>query len=138
MINSRDIKDLTPDTRAKAIKFKAKCLAAGIDALITCTYRDNECQADLYAQGRTKPGKRVTKAGPGHSYHNYRLAFDFVPLVAGKAIWNDDKLWSQCGAIAQECGLEWGGNWQFTDKPHCQNTQGRSITALLAGGVTLA
>ncbi len=138
MINSRDINELTPLTQEKCHEFIRLCKLSGIDILITSTYRDNECQASLYAQGRTTPGKRVTKAGPGHSFHNWRVAFDFVPLVNGKAIWEDDALWAKCGKLAGKAGLEWGGDWEFTDKPHCQNTQGNSITALLAGGVTLA
>jgi len=138
MINSRDIKELTPDTQAKCREFQARCKAAGIDTILTSTYRDNACQSALYAQGRTTPGKRVTKAGPGHSYHNWRCAFDFVPLVAGKAIWKDDLLWAKCGSIAKDCGLEWGGDWRFVDKPHCQNTGGVTIAMLLAGGVVLA
>ena len=133
MINSRKIEDLTPDTQAKCRNFEELCSLANIDVLITSTYRDNESQAVLYAQGRTGPGKKVTNAGSGHSWHNHRVAFDFVPIVAGKAIWDDNKLWATCGAIANECGLEWGGNWKFSDKPHCQNTQGKTIQDALAG-----
>ena len=33
-------------------------------------------QAALFAQGRTKPGRIVTKARPGSSWHNYGLAID--------------------------------------------------------------
>lgn len=33
-------------------------------------------QAELYAQGRTKPGKIVTNARPGTSAHNYGIAVD--------------------------------------------------------------
>ena len=83
--------------------------------------------------GRTGPGNKVTNAGPGQSWHQHKVAFDFVPVVAGKAVWDDAKLWATCGAIARECGLEWGGSWKFTDKPHCQNTQGKSINDALAG-----
>lgn len=133
MINSRKIEDLTPDTQVKCRRFVALCAKAGVDALITSTYRDNDSQAVLYAQGRTGPGNKVTNAGPGHSWHNYRVAFDFVPIVAGKAIWDDAKMWATCGAIARECGLEWGGDWKFKDKPHCQNVQGATIAMALGG-----
>ena len=138
MINSRSLDELTPDTKAKAEAFKRGCKAEGVDVLITSTYRDSECQASLYAQGRTTPGAIVTKATPGHSFHNYRVAFDFVPLLDGKAIWANHDTWEICGKVAESVGLDWGGNWEFKDKPHCQNTQGQSITALLAGGVHLA
>ena len=135
MINSRDPADLTPDTRAKCAAFIVACRDLGIEALITSTYRDNECQASLYAQGRTVPGKRVTKAGPGKSFHNHKCAFDFVPIVAGKAVWNDAILWELCGKAAEKVGLEWGGRWDFVDKPHCQNAQGATIAQLMAGKV---
>ena len=133
MINSRDIDDLTPDTSEKCRAFVAACFRMGIDVLITSTYRDSESQALLYAQGRTAPGQRVTNAGPGKSMHNHKVAFDFVPVVAGKAVWNDHKAWNACGAIAEAVGLEWGGRWKAVDKPHCQNTQGFTIDDFLRG-----
>jgi peptidoglycan L-alanyl-D-glutamate endopeptidase CwlK len=37
-------------------------------------------QNALYAQGRTKPGNKVTNAKGGSSYHNYGLAVDFALL----------------------------------------------------------
>lgn len=128
MINSRKLEDLLPEAAAKCAAFIDACAAQGIDILITSTYRDMESQAALYAQGRTLPGKKVTNAKPGDSYHNWRCAFDFVPIVGGKAIWNDDDLWNRCGNIAESLGLDWGGAWQrFPDRPHCQFTGGRTI-----------
>lgn len=138
MINSRKLEDLTPATREKCKAFIAGCLLEGIDVIITSTYRDYESQAALYAQGRTKPGTIVTKAKPGHSFHNHRVAFDFVPIVNGKALWGDSRLWQICGTVAEKADLEWGGNWHFQDKPHCQNAQGYDIAQLLTGKVVLA
>ena len=127
MINSRSIGDLDRDTAQKAVAFRDACDAAGIDIIFTSTYRDGESQNALYAQGRTAPGKVVTKVKGGGSYHNWRCAFDFVPIANGKAVWDDEHLWERCGAIGEECGLEWGGDWpRFPDKPHMQNTRGRS------------
>ena len=57
-------------------------VASKITPLIYCGRRTMEEQAALYAKGRTKGGKIVTKAKPGQSYHNYGLAFDWVPLKA--------------------------------------------------------
>lgn len=131
MINSRKLEDLTPDTQEKCKAFIAGCLLEGIDVIITSTYRDNESQAALYAQGRTKPGAIVTKAPAGYSFHNYHVAFDFVPIKDGKAIWGDSHLWQICGDVAAKADLEWGGNWKFQDKPHCQNTGGKTIQDFL-------
>lgn len=134
MINSRKLEDLLPVVREKAEAFIAACAKQGITVLIYSTYRDNESQAEIYAQGRTKPGKRVTNAKPGMSYHNWRCAFDFVPTIKGVPQWDDSKLYATCGRIATSVGLDWGGNWKsFPDKPHCQYTGGLKIADLRAG-----
>jgi peptidoglycan L-alanyl-D-glutamate endopeptidase CwlK len=106
MINSRNINDLHPHVAALCKRFVAECKKAGIDVLISSTYRDKESQAAIYAQGRTKPGRIVTYAKPGQSWHNHRLAFDFVPIVNGKAVWNDARLFKKCRAIGESLGLE--------------------------------
>lgn len=134
MINSRKIEDLRLIPAAKCRAFVAACAKLGIDVIITSTYRDAESQNALYAQGRTAPGKKVTNAAGGDSLHNWRVAFDFVPVANGKAIWDDAKLWERCGAIAESVGLEWGGRWtKFPDKPHCQDTGGLTIAQYKAG-----
>lgn len=133
MINSRDIKDLHPSVAAKVVAFVASCKSVGIDILITSTLRDMESQAALYAQGRTAPGKIVTNAKAGQSFHNYGLAFDFVPIVNGKAAWNDTKLFTRCGEIAESVGLEWAGRWKsFKELAHCQ-APGLKLADLQAG-----
>lgn len=134
MINSRDPKELLPAARAKCHAFVAKCKSAGIDVIITSTYRDAESQDALYRQGRTAPGQRVTNAAGGDSFHNWRVAFDFVPIVNGKAMWDDLKLWRTCGDIGRQCGLEWGGYWHgFPDMPHMQDAGGLRIADFKAG-----
>lgn len=136
MINSRNLADLLPRTAAKASSFINACKDAGIDVLITSTYRDNESQAALFAQGRTKSGPRVTNADAGFSAHNHRVAFDFVPIVMGKAVWDDHVLWNRCGAIGRALGLEWGGDFKsFPDKPHFQDLNGHSLADYRAGKV---
>lgn len=133
MINSRDPLELLPHVADKLHKFVDACEEQGIDVLITSTYRDDESQAEIFARGRTAPGPRVTNAAPGRSMHNHRVAFDFVPIVNGKCVWNDDHLWAQCGMIGEKLGLEWGGSWQsFPDKPHMQDTGGKTIAQFLA------
>lgn len=140
MINSRSISDLLPQVQPLANAFIEKCKAVGIDVLITSTYRDKESQAALFAQGRTTPGKIVTNARAGQSFHNYRVAFDIVPLVNGKPVWDTNNenavLWKKCGAIGVECGLEWAGNWRtFKEFPHFQFTGGLTLADFQAGKV---
>jgi len=139
MINSRKIEDLHPHVAKLCKEFVAKCDEAGIDVLITSTYRDHESQAVIYAQGRTTPGKKVTNAKPGQSWHNWRVAFDFVPVVNGKAQWNDLKSFEKCGLIAESLGLEWAGRWtRFRELAHCQYTGGLTLKDFQAGKTLLA
>ena len=134
MINSRSLSDLNPKVAALCSEFLNRCKAEGIDVIITSTYRDAESQNALYAQGRTAPGKKVTNAKAGQSFHNWRVAFDFVPIVGGKAIWNDDTLWAKCGEIGEGVGLEWAGRWKkFCEFPHMQFTGGLSLADFQAG-----
>ncbi len=138
MINSRAVTDLHPKVATMAMAFVQACDQAGIDLLITSTYRDHESQNELYAQGRTKPGKIVTKAKGGQSYHNWRLALDFVPLRNGKCVWDDkDPIWRKIGEIAESVGFEWGGRWTggFKDLPHLQYTGGLTLADLQSGKV---
>ena len=134
MINSRNLSDLHPIVQAKVKAFVAACKKEGIDVLITSTYRDGESQNALYAQGRTKPGRRVTNAKAGQSWHNHRCAADFVPMVSGKAQWNDARTFKRCGEIAEACGLEWAGRWKsFPEMAHVQYTGGLTLAQLRAG-----
>lgn len=145
MINS--LQELHPRVRVLAERFIEECKAACIDVIITSTYRDGKSQDALYAIGRTvkgadvilvvRPmGRTVTKARAGQSFHNYRCAFDFCPVVHGKAQWSDAKLFARCGEIAEKVGLEWAGRWKsFNELAHCQYTGGLTLADLQAGKV---
>ena len=134
MINSRDIKDLHPKVAYLCTKFVLLCKEAGIDVIITSTYRDIESQNKIYAQGRTASGPRVTNAKGGESFHNYKVAFDFVPIVNGKADWNNTMTFRKCGEIAESIGLEWAGRWHnFKELAHCQYTQGLTLSDFKSG-----
>lgn len=113
VINSRNIEDLQPLVADMCRSFISKCKDDGIDVIITSTYRDMESQEILYEQGRTKPGRIVTNAKAGQSFHNYRCAFDFVPVINGKAQWDDIDLISKCGEIGESIGLTWAGRWKY-------------------------
>lgn len=134
MINSRRIEDLHPRVQSLAHAFIEQCKANGIEVIITSTYRDNESQNALYSLGRTVAGKKLTNAKGGQSFHNYRLAFDFVPVKYGKALWNDANLFTECGKIAESLGLEWAGRWKkFKELAHCQFTGGLMLKDLQNG-----
>ena len=134
MINSRSLDDLAPPAKQRALAFIAAASAKGIDLLVTSTYRDSESQDALYAQGRSTPGNIVTKAKAGQSWHNWRCALDVVPIVNGKAIWDDQAMWKQVGEIGKSCGLEWAGDWRdFKEFPHFQYTGGMTLAQLQQG-----
>lgn len=134
MISSRLLDDLLPVVKIRAEAFIVACSFDGIQLLVTSTYRDNDSQAELYAQGRTKPGRIITNARPGFSFHQFRCAFDVVPLVNGKCVWDDEAMWEKIGKIGEDHGLEWAGRWMsFREKPHFQYTGGKTIKQLQAG-----
>lgn len=134
MINSRKIEDLIPAVAAMCRQFIDAGAKQGIDVLITSTYRDFEAQDALYAQGRTGPGVRVTNAKGGQSFHNYRCAFDFCPIIGGKPQWNRPDLFEQCGTIAEGLGLVWAGRFvTFKEMAHCQWSNGLTVADLYAG-----
>ena len=136
---SRRIEDLVPAVQAKAKALLDAAKDAGVDLLVTSTYRSNEEQAALYAQGRTKPGAIVTNARPGDSYHNWRCAFDVVPLRNGKPVWGttgpDGDLWRKIGEMGESVGLEWAGRWtgKLREMAHFQYTGGLTLAQLKAG-----
>lgn len=126
---SRSLDDLHPDLKPLAEQFLATAKMRGIDALITCTSRSDEEQDALYAQGRTMKGHIVTNARAGQSAHNFRMndipasrAFDCVPLIAGKPMWDaEHPAWQTLGQIGEELGLQWAGHWtSFKELPHFQ------------------
>lgn len=119
----------------KALTGRAKCR-------ITQTLRTFKEQNDLYAQGRTKPGGKVTNAKGGDSFHNYGLAVDFCLLIDGKEVsWDmkkdyDSDLipdWMEVVAIFKKYGWSWGGDWKsFKDYPHFEKTFGRNLSEVKA------
>ena len=109
---SRDLKDLQPTIREKCELLIENCKAAGIYILITCTLRDGEAQEWLYASGRTRKGKILTKARAGQSKHEFGLAFDFCVMTAGKCDWDNNEAFAKVGAMGEALGLTWAGRWR--------------------------
>jgi peptidoglycan LD-endopeptidase CwlK len=135
MITSRSLDDLLPVVKAMAEQLIDACKAVGIDLLVTSTYRDLEAQAELYAKGRTVPGRIVTCAKPGESLHNWRVALDFCPIEDGKCAWADLTTFERVGEIAERIGFEWAGRWTgaMREEAHVQYTGGLLLTQLEDG-----
>lgn len=106
----------------------------------THTLRTIAEQDALYALGRTKPGKKVTNAKGGSSFHNYGLAIDFCLILDGKDVswdtlkdYDGDKVsdWMEAVAIFKSRGWEWGGDFKsIKDAPHFQKTLGYTTAQL--------
>ena len=107
----------------------------GISLVVTQSARTMAEQQALYDQGRTTPGKIVTKAPPGSSWHNFALAFDVAVLEGTTPTWpNDLALWSKIGDIGKAVGLQWGGDWSgFPDRPHFEFHPGMTLADARAG-----
>jgi hypothetical protein len=99
----------------------AKLRQRGIQIEVVQGLRTHAEQDRLFAQGRSKSGKRVTNARGGQSNHNYGTAVDVAPSKDGKIDWDDDDAFEVIGQEGKSLGLEWGGDWRtFVDRPHLQ------------------
>lgn len=139
MIKSRKLEDLLPVVQEKACRLIEECDKRGIELLVHATYRDNEYQDMLYAKGRATPGQIVTNAKGGETFHNYRCAFDIVPIDGRECVWDNKTLgnrilWETIGEIGEGCGLEWGGRWKsIVDMCHFHYSGGLSVDDLKEG-----
>jgi peptidoglycan L-alanyl-D-glutamate endopeptidase CwlK len=118
---------LHPKLRDEAINIFSRIYARGVNARCVYCLRTFQEQALIFAQGRTRPGKIVTWARPGFSYHNFGLALDFC-LIDPKNAWNmkadldKDNIpdWMEVVVEFERAGWEWGGRWKRADTPHFQ------------------
>lgn len=120
---------LRPFFRASVEEVLWQVRREGLPFRVWETLRDHRRQEQYYAQGRTAPGKIITKAPPGHSPHEWGVACDLVLDLPGVSPWSTTgdhaKLWEEMGAIAIDCGLIWGGSWRWRDLPHVEAKEWR-------------
>lgn len=111
-----------PELTARIRRAASTLSAQGITIEVVQGLRTYAEQNALYAQGRTKPGKKVTNAKGGASNHNFGLAVDVCPFVSGKPNWDASQgTWDKIGDAGKAEGLEWGGDWSsLIDLPHLQ------------------
>jgi peptidoglycan L-alanyl-D-glutamate endopeptidase CwlK len=114
------IATLLPEVHPYARALVHQAAVAGIEIKLISGLRTYAEQDELYAQGRTKPGKIVTNAKGGHSNHNFGIAFDIGVFENGNYL-DESPAYKGVGAIGVGLGLEWGGNWKtIEDQPHFQ------------------
>ena len=129
---NNDMQLLHPVVREAVAKVQAVLDAESIPLKVFEAFRFPERQADLYAQGRTKPGGIVTHAEPWRSYLQYGLAVDFVIYEQGQWSWDTSgakaKWWSRMHELGKQNGL---APLDF-ETPHLQ-LAGTSSNALYHG-----
>lgn len=124
-VSEKNLAQVDPALAAKIRAAADVCAATG---LYFCAYSGlrTAAQQDAdYAKGRTAPGSIVTNAKAGQSMHNYGLAADIVPFLAGESgalNWNPASAqYDAMVAALKAQGLEWGGDWvHFKDLDHFQ------------------
>lgn len=130
------IQKLHPSVRDEVYKIIEECnvsLTGKAKIRITHGLRTFKEQDELYALGRTKPGKKVTNANAGKSIHNYGFAVDICLIIGDKIAswdtvkdWDNDTVadWYECVKIFAKYGWNWGGNWKnFKDLPHFEKKE---------------
>ena len=114
------LEKLHPDVRDRVTRTVAQLNNENIPFRVFEASRTPERQADLYAQGRTKPGLKVTNAQPWQSYHQYGLAADLVLFESNTWSWSDAGArrawWDRMTVVARTMGLE---TLNF-ERPHVQ------------------
>ena len=98
-----------------------------VDFTIIEGVRSKDRQKELFAQGRTKPGKIVTwTLNSNHipKSDGFGHAVDIAPWVDGAIDWNTWEYFERIrDAIVSAsfdigCEIEWGGDWKRKDGPH--------------------
>lgn len=116
--SASNIETLHPKVQPLAIALILTAAKEGITIKVISGTRTYSQQAELYAHGRSKPGPQVTKAPPGHSNHNFGLAFD-IGVFEGARYIEEGSVYRTVGVIGKKLGLVWGGDWKsIQDEPH--------------------
>jgi peptidoglycan L-alanyl-D-glutamate endopeptidase CwlK len=100
----KDLEKLTPETKVFCELWLSECKKAGLDLVILETYRSNERQLWLYAQGRTRPGTIVTNLKVP-AMHGAGLAFDFAMKENGQITFSNTTLYDKALDIGEKIGL---------------------------------
>ena len=91
----------------------------GIPLRVFETYRSWYRQTKLYEQGRTYPGRIVTNAKAGTSWHNYGLAADLVLFINDRWSWRELDLYHRAAQHFEKYNLNWlGRSKKFPELVH--------------------
>ena len=118
MLN-RNLNDLDPRLKPM-VEELLKININGYYPFLVEGFRSNKRQSELYAKGRSAPGRIITYAKAGGSDHNYGRAIDiaFKKKYDWRLSWSKD-LYKGLVPYAKKLGFKWGGDWvKFSDMPH--------------------
>lgn len=142
---SRDLARLSrvhPHLKNTVLKVLAAMDELGWPMTVVSAVRSDAQQAELYAQGRTKPGQIVTNTdgvtiksmhqiqatGFGHAVD---CAFIDDPLTLKIEIFDETQPWDLYGLACEKRGLTWGGRWTtIKDRPHVELALGSPFATL--------
>jgi peptidoglycan LD-endopeptidase CwlK len=101
---------------------------SAVDFMVIEGVRTPERQRDLYAQGRTKPGKKVTWTLNSNHFVNKRTGKGHaIDILVAPYDWKQGPQWKQMAdamfAAAKELGvsIRWGADWDRDGKPYEKN-----------------
>ncbi|MDV3685264.1 hypothetical protein CMU45_02580 [Elizabethkingia anophelis] len=134
-LGERSLKNLEGVHPSLVKLMKAAIVNSPVDFTITEGVRTLKRQQDLYAQGRTKPGIKVTNADGVRNKSNHQAkadgfghAVDLYPFFLGQVqvnhpdtIKNLKLIATHIKSVAKELGIGivWGGDWKSPyDPPH--------------------
>jgi peptidoglycan L-alanyl-D-glutamate endopeptidase CwlK len=134
-MSSRDPQDLSDAMYYKWSEWDKAMRSNNIDYILTCTRRTEIEQEELYAIGRTKPGKIVTWTLA--SKHLTGDAFDFCIINNGKCDWsmNLKEQWDTAVEIGKSLGLSQvvDSKGRIKEYAHLQNTGRGSFDGFQGG-----
>ena len=118
--SEKNIMTLLPEVQPVARALVQRAAFNGIRIKVISGLRTFAEQDELYAQGRTKPGPKVTNSRGGYSNHNFGIAFD-IGVFEGQKYLPESVKYKAVGVLGTDLGLDWGGNWtSIVDQPHFQ------------------
>lgn len=122
-----------PALKAKITQVLTAMAALNCPMRVCQGVRTAEQQQDLYAQGRSLPGKIVTNADGFKVKSNHQVHADGFGhavdccFMTGEPF-GEKQPWSLYGAAVKAVGLNWGGSWtSFQDRPHAELPDGTPL-----------
>ena len=115
-----------PKLVAAIERILSRMSALGFAMFVVQGLRTDQEQANIWAQGRTLPGKVVTmKDGIIHRSNHQTHADGFGHAVdcafSGPIPFSDTWPWEKFGEAVEAEGLTWGGRWAHPhDSPHAE------------------